>query len=732
MELNAEIAEFLRELTEEAEAKGRANFSRAFAKALKSVKKHESSIVSVEQVRGIKGIGPYISARIEKHFRETTSLSQQSREDIQAPPPQANGRAPKKYSPRIRSAPFGMLVALIEAEDDNGVENACLGRAELIGLAQKYCDEPLIKAKRPGDYYDGWSSMNGTLIKRGLVSASGNPRRYILTTSGREVASRCLVKVQNINHRQVSSFNADDTIPFSSRESARLRAALDEPVDRRPLDCTVSSRPFIPFIEDEDGSCELQLIIDNREIHGGGCSRDDFKRRLSQGDGDEMLVEAQVLECGDAVFAARTCEGGSGSTYILDYLIERKTVPDLEESILDGRYSRQKYFMGKTEVENLILVVEGDIGKAKSIPPDSLRKELARVVAQDGFLVYQTPNLQETMKLYQNMHKWARKRFSKRTFRQLVDKKETIQQWNERMKRIQAPCMEDVFWQMMLQIPGFGRTKIQKVINNKGIRTFSEFLKLYEDCPTPEAGERFLLELIPRSHTGVDLSRKMYYLFTDRMYFDQRFAARKRRRIDSSQTGTIEDSLGGDDSHQTRVSREETAGSQSVDARRSGGQSLRALTDNIRVPNSQQHVTEESFGGSQQIVPSLASPPTNNATFSPRDQCTAPVAQVCIERSSAVQVVRTVRPEEFPPAEAIVSKGIEDYLVESGRRVNESLPGANGNSSGSPGTEDPFFIDLEPRTCLLPRAKRNPLADIDTMPEGRYGAVEQDELIILE
>jgi len=50
--------------------------------------------------------------------------------------------------------------------------------------------------------------------------------------------------------------------------------------------------------------------------------------------------------------------------------------------------------MGKTEVENLILVVEGDIGKAKSIPPDSLRKELARVVAQDGFLVYQTPNLQ--------------------------------------------------------------------------------------------------------------------------------------------------------------------------------------------------------------------------------------------------------------------------------------------------------------------------------------------------
>jgi len=242
MELNAEIISFLRELTEEAEAKGRANFSRAFSKALKSVEKHQSSIVSVEQVRGIKGIGPYITARIEKHFRETASLSQQSHEDIQAPPPLANARAQKKYTPRFRSAAFGLLAAMIESEDDKGIENACLGKAELIGLAQKYCDEPLIKAKRPGDYYDGWSSMNGTLIKRGLVSASGNPRRYVLTTPGREVASRCLGKVQNMTSRQVSSFNADDTIPLSSRESARLRAAQDEPVDQRTLDCTVSNR----------------------------------------------------------------------------------------------------------------------------------------------------------------------------------------------------------------------------------------------------------------------------------------------------------------------------------------------------------------------------------------------------------------------------------------------------------------------------------------------------------
>uniref|UniRef100_A0A7S2ZQG7 Crossover junction endonuclease MUS81 n=1 Tax=Rhodosorus marinus TaxID=101924 RepID=A0A7S2ZQG7_9RHOD len=381
--------------------------------------------------------------------------------------------------------------------------------------------------------------------------------------------------------------------------------------------------------------------------------------------------------------------------------------------------------MGKTEVENLILVVEGDIGKAKSIPPDSLRKELARVVAQDGFLVYQTPNLQETMKLYQNMHKWARKRYSKRTFKQLVYQKETIQEWNERMKRIQAPCMEDVFWQMMLQIPGFGRTKIQKVINNKGIRTFSEFLKLYEDCPTPENGERLLLELIPRSHTGIDLSRKMYYLFTDRMYFDQRFTARKHRRIDSSLTGTKEDSRGGDNRHQLSVSREVIASSRSLDATRSGGQSPGPM-----VPKSQQHVIETGYGGSQQTLASSASASTYNAPFSPRDQFTEPVAPACIGHSTAVKVVTRDRPEEYPPAEAIASKNTEDDLIESERPAPESSPAAIGNSSDSPNTEDPVFIDLEPRTS---RDENGYLpADIDTMPERKYDAVEQDELIILE
>jgi len=337
------------------------------------------------------------------------------------------------------------------------------------------------------------------------------------------------------------------------------------------------------------------------------------------------------------------------------------------------------------------------------------------------------------MKLYQNMHKWARKKFSRKTFKQLMDQKETIQQWNERMNQIQAPRMEDVFWQMMLQIPGFGKTKIQKLINDKGIRTFSEFLKLYEDSPTPETGERLLLELIPRSHTGLDLSRKMYYLFTDRMYFDQRFAAKKRRRIDNSQRGTKEDSLGGDDRHQTSVSRGETTRGQSVDATRSGGQSLRPRTYETGLPSRQQHVIEDSYQDSRQILPSSASPPTNSASFSSRDPCIAPLTPACIGCSSAVPGVQRVRLEAFPPAEATVSRDTEDNLVESGRPVDESLPAANGSSSSPPDAEDPVFFNLKPSVCLLPQAaKGNPLGDIDTVPERSHDVVGQDELIILE
>lgn len=53
--------------------------------------------------------------------------------------------------------------------------------------------------------------------------------------------------------------------------------------------------------------------------------------------------------------------------YVLDYLIERKSVNDLMSSIKAKRYDQQKYFMRRCGLANLTYLVEGD--------PDTLFSE---------------------------------------------------------------------------------------------------------------------------------------------------------------------------------------------------------------------------------------------------------------------------------------------------------------------------------------------------------------------
>ena len=54
--------------------------------------------------------------------------------------------------------------------------------------------------------------------------------------------------------------------------------------------------------------------------------------------------------------------------YVLDYIMERKRVDDLHQSIKDRRYDKQKYNMQKCGLRNLMYLVEGD--------PDTLGDEI--------------------------------------------------------------------------------------------------------------------------------------------------------------------------------------------------------------------------------------------------------------------------------------------------------------------------------------------------------------------
>ena len=71
------------------------------------------------------------------------------------------------------------------------------------------------------------------------------------------------------------------------------------------------------------------------------------------------------MKAGDALWLARPKRGVSQpeSEYVLNALVERKSLDDLGSSIKDQRYMKQKHFMRHSGVEHLMYLVEGDMDR---------------------------------------------------------------------------------------------------------------------------------------------------------------------------------------------------------------------------------------------------------------------------------------------------------------------------------------------------------------------------------
>ena len=74
--------------------------------------------------------------------------------------------------------------------------------------------------------------------------------------------------------------------------------------------------------------------MDNREIHSQ-VDRDRLEREIGEA-GIEYAVKP--LDVGDALWIANS----GGEEYVLDYIVERKRMDDLVQSITGGRFHEQK------------------------------------------------------------------------------------------------------------------------------------------------------------------------------------------------------------------------------------------------------------------------------------------------------------------------------------------------------------------------------------------------------
>ncbi|CAN6444141.1 unnamed protein product [Victoria cruziana] len=142
---------------------------------------------------------------------------------------------------------------------------------------------------------------------------------------------------------------------------------------------------------------DVILVLDDREQFGhnmnGSRSRKVVESISSQ---FKLLVEVRRLPVGDGIWIAR--HRNDQQEYVLDFIVERKKVDDLRQSIRDNRYKDQKLRLLRCGLQKLIYLVEGDPNSSEAA--ESIKTACFTTEILEGFDVHRTSGLLDTVKKY--------------------------------------------------------------------------------------------------------------------------------------------------------------------------------------------------------------------------------------------------------------------------------------------------------------------------------------------
>ncbi|KAJ1611593.1 conserved possible MUS81 endonuclease [Cryptosporidium canis] len=174
-------------------------------------------------------------------------------------------------------------------------------------------------------------------------------------------------------------------------------------------------------------SYSSEMSVASNPSFGGSKSSGIPKYLLNRLNDQGVKIELKNLPIGDVIWVARPkLEGKDEKTpidesFVLPWIVERKTGSDMCSSILDGRYEEQKYrLMRSIGVENVIYLLEdlnsihenivwsnssnGPISSGRIAPKQVLRSAQANTQFITGFHILQSQSTGHTLNLLVGMH----------------------------------------------------------------------------------------------------------------------------------------------------------------------------------------------------------------------------------------------------------------------------------------------------------------------------------------
>ncbi|CAO1943015.1 unnamed protein product [Urochloa humidicola] len=423
------------------------------AKANRSLCAAKEPIRTLKDFSKIKGVGQWLIRIMEGFFANSS-------QDLSSAKGKKT-RGPKSYLPRKNTAAYAILITLYRAKTAGKefmLKQDLIDDAEASGLSRDAIGPNKSKAKQSygKDWYTGWSCMK-TLVSKGLVIKRRNPAEYLLTEEGENTARDCISRsglgdsagprplVITSTHNaptasqvqtpkyctegiiccdsdsdsdseephgksiplkgkgRATDHGRPDAVsipPLSTQQTFELQSAftmgstefnmLDE--GSAFTDDPILAMPPRQSNENFLEAYEVVFILDNREKFGTRFRSiaDIIESQI------HVPVEVRKLPVGDGIWIARHRK--DRTEYVLDFIIERKEVSDLDGSIADNRYRDQKLRLKRCGLSKVIYLVEGDQNSPDV--PERIKTACFTTEILDGFDVQRTSGRADTQKRY--------------------------------------------------------------------------------------------------------------------------------------------------------------------------------------------------------------------------------------------------------------------------------------------------------------------------------------------
>ncbi|KAJ6654262.1 hypothetical protein lerEdw1_007359 [Lerista edwardsae] len=550
---NPLFTRWLQEWRDQAAERGRPRSQRAYERALSSLHKYPLPLQSGREARILQYFGEQIcrqlDQQLERHRRaqdapEPVISSPGGQEEGDTPnhlplllpgqscpepqPAQRRhaeekqpvaGRRARGYRPAPRSGAYALLAALYQ-DSVSPHSRGYLTKPELQRAAQPLCDKSFFLVEA-GSKSTAWSSVS-TLIRKELVLKTNIPARYSLTEAGlalaqKLIASKAPVPLQETHPSPPVAVAAGtgESPPLSEEdEGASGSQTFPEPNCGGPR----ARLPEPQFIL-RPGEFDVVLCVDFIETTGGPTTRkqelvDELHRNF-------VPFSIRKLHVGDFLWVAREKVSpaagqqqqqqqkppAAARELVLDYVVERKRMPDLCGSIIDGRFHEQKFRLRQCGLLHPIYLVE-DPGAVQhlSLPEKTLQQAMTNTQVVDGFFVKRTRDLRESAAYLTLMTRQLAQLYGDKTLlgcsKEELEHQRPLQashgscrlltfaEFNEGAVKNKAQTVSEVFARQLMQVSGVSGEKAAAILER--YKTPASLLAAYSACPTPEGRDRLL------------------------------------------------------------------------------------------------------------------------------------------------------------------------------------------------------------------------------------------------